>query len=317
MGCRADPSACVYRPKVRRTRARRSTSNHPTRGVNSVSLFSEVIEPLHSPSPGETEITNSALCREVTAAHNFPHFAGHLEISYGPASSFAFLQHVHRAISSHDETENAGRPLDEGGLDRFAMRGVFFGLPPRISLQAISVQDTIHKIIRRPSALKFLDTFKTFSLHIFPFFTSESLDELLDRAYSPTSSIPRQSHDEVVLLAILASGSLNAAETNEAERLFQHATRHAESSGDAVTLPTIQFSLLMADYQLNMGRPNAAYLLISAACCKAYALGLHRFSTQVALSEQEIQVRRATLWTIFSYDRQVITPNRQNDPYLM
>lgn len=304
-GCQKNPSACVYRLKAR-IRARHSTSNRgiPPQQANSVGSSSGVVNTLHSPTLAETDIANAALCRHVTATHQSPQHTDSLQLFYGPASSFAFLQHIHRAIWRHEILDSDGRSL-EGGLDNFMTRDVFFGIPSRISLQTIPTRDAIDEIIARPDALKLLEKFKASSLHMFPFFSPAGLNGLLDRVYGPTSNLSHPSQDMALLLVILAIGSLSTIETNEAERLLQHAKRQAEAYDDAVTMSMIQFSLLMADYHINMGRPNAAYLHISAACRKTYALGLHRLSTHATLSEQDVQERRTSLWTVYCYDRQV------------
>lgn len=86
-------------------------------------------------------------------------------------------------------------------------------------------------------------------------------------------NIPPQT--KASFLAILGIGALATPQTDFAETLFTEARREAVILDDAVTLKTIQLSLLFADYQINMGRPNSTYLHLSVACRKAFALGLH------------------------------------------
>ncbi|EWY84331.1 hypothetical protein FOYG_14083 [Fusarium oxysporum NRRL 32931] len=301
-GCQKDPAACIYRVKAR-TRTRRSIPKPSTSAerVNSVRSPIEAIESLQSPT-AEAEVANSALCYDVAAVHHSPQHTDSSGLFYGPACSFAFLQHIHRAILSNVASDMAGDSHENNGLDDFMIRNVFFGIPPRISLQTIPTRNRMDEIISSPDAVKLLDIFKNFSLHVFPFLTPAGLDGLLSKAYGSTSFTSHSSQDKALLLIILAIGTLSTANTNEAERLFQHAQRQAEVYIDAVTIPMIQFSLLVTDYQLNMGRPSAAYLQISSACRKAYALGLHRFSIPVALTDHGTQDCRATLWTVYSYD---------------
>ncbi|RSL43757.1 hypothetical protein CEP54_014960 [Fusarium duplospermum] len=218
------------------------------------------------------------------------------QLFYGSASIFAFLQHTHRAIYNRETPNSSGHPPTEESLDIFMKRSVFFGIPSKV--HDVPSRDTMQEIIPRLEAMKLLDVFKASSLFLFPFLTPATLDEILTSAYTH----PYQPQATVLLLAILAVGSLSTPQTEQAERLFQHAKRQAAAYEDTVTISMIHVSLLMAEYQISMGRPNAAYLYAGASCRKSYALGLHKPSSALSLEAEDVQTRHATLWAVYIYD---------------
>ncbi|KAI4599596.1 hypothetical protein KJ359_001693 [Pestalotiopsis sp. 9143b] len=64
----------------------------------------------------------------------------------------------------------------------------------------------------------------------------------------------------------------------------------------------IQLSLLLAEYQLSMGRPNSAYLHLGVAWRKAFALGLHTATTCALTGGNECQARLTTLCCLEFYE---------------
>ncbi|PCG98937.1 Transcription factor [Penicillium occitanis (nom. inval.)] len=231
------------------------------------------------------------------------------QLFYGPSSNFAFLQQLHRSIllrsqQSHGYSQDfheSGR-----GLDMFMQRNVFFGVPLRAEPGNTPLSDIQSQMMPKTLATAFLDNFKTSSLHILPFFNAGALDELLDCLYSTRPDPPLQPHRRVLFLMVLAIGALSSTWTELADILFSQAKQEAITSEDSVTLSAIQFSILVTDYQLNMGRPNSAYLHVGHACRKAFALGLNAASGSALLhEEEELEERRTTLWCLYFYEQWV------------
>ncbi|RBA20883.1 hypothetical protein FPRO05_08330 [Fusarium proliferatum] len=97
---------------------------------------------------------------------------------------------------------------------------------------------------------------------------------------------------------VLAIGALSTSETDTAETLLIHAKREVALFDDVATLPIVQFCLLMSDYQLNMGRPNAAYLQVCSASTRAMAMGLHA-RAEDDVGREDLQTRLTTLWATY------------------
>ncbi|KAJ5365459.1 fungal-specific transcription factor domain-containing protein [Penicillium concentricum] len=310
--CPNQPTACIYRRKAR-VRLRRSGTQTT---VNSVNCSSDPINATAGPKTAngaslspyvlEAQHSRAEVYDSVAAAHHAPQFTDSSQLFYGPSSNFAFLQQVHRAILSHGPYgKGCGSGFEEGGsgLDMFMQRNVFFGVPLRANLGAAQLGDLHDGIIPRHLATVYLDNFKIASLHILPFFTTEDLDILLHSFYSARADITLHPQRRALLLMVLAIGALSTTETQLADTLFLQAKLETTIYEDAVTLPMIQFSLLSADYQLNIGRPNSAYLHVGVACRKTFALGLHTVAgNSLTQRAEHIQERHATLWCLYFYE---------------
>ncbi|KAL7765836.1 hypothetical protein ACKLNR_003752 [Fusarium oxysporum f. sp. zingiberi] len=121
---------------------------------------------------------------------------------------------------------------------------------------------------------------------------------LLDSLYNAGADNASMSQDKARLLMILAIGALSTSETDTAETILIHAKREVVLFGDVATLPMVQFCLLMSEYHLNMGRPNAAYLQVCSACTRAMSMGLHSQVGVDAVGE-DLQLRLTTFWALY------------------
>ncbi|RJE21280.1 hypothetical protein PHISCL_06376 [Aspergillus sclerotialis] len=290
--CRAKRSPCTYRSKARTRLTSRSQGplTPVFDRVGSVGVDSDRGEPTRN------DATRPEVYHSVTASHNAPQPTDSSQLFYGPSSTFAFLQQIHRTILPN--TRNAqlrGRDVQEAGpgLDAFMQRSIFFGTPLRTEM-------TPH-YVSYPQARQFLEHFKASSHQALPFLTHSALDDLLPVLHSEASGVVGPcAQKKAVLLVVLAIGALSTPRTDLAEQLFIRAKQEAVIYEDGVTLPMIQFSILAADYQNNIGRPNSAYLHIGQASRKALAMGLHTATTSgVFHNEEELQERRRTTWCLY------------------
>ncbi|KAF5674446.1 C6 zinc finger domain-containing protein [Fusarium circinatum] len=153
-------------------------------------------------------------------------------------------------------------------------------------------------ILLKPRAIEFLQAFEKYSSHALPFINADktrmSLDSLYNARVNGTSTLP----DKALLLMILAIGALSTSETDTAETLLIHAKREVALFDDVTTLPMVQFCLLVSEYQLNMGRPNAAYLQVYSACNRAISMGLHD-KFQDDEGGEDLQTRFTTFWAMY------------------
>lgn len=123
---------------------------------------------------------------------------------------------------------------------------------------------------------------------------------MLHNLYSSEETRPSQT--KALTLAILALGALGTPDTNIAEVLFARAKYEAVLFNDTVSLQMIQFSILQAEYNCNMGRPNLIYLNLGTACRKAFALGLHREAANSMARSEDTERFRITLWCLYYFE---------------
>lgn len=261
----------------------------------------------------ETEAAHSQALHSVTASHgNDFESTENSRLFYGPSSQFAFLQQVYRGIlSSHDSRSNGGqqgdREVQEGGpgLDLFLQRTFFFGTPSRVdaSLSHRAPLSIPLSDVCLSQATAFMGHFKAWSAHPLPLFSNSELDRMLHNLYSEGAQISAPSQTRALTLAVLAIGALSTPHTNLAEMLFARAKQEAAYFDDTVSLPMIQFSLLLAEYQTNMGRPSSTYLKLGTACRKAFALGLHKEAANSLARSEDLQRCRTILWCLYSQER--------------
>lgn len=249
----------------------------------------------------------SNVYQSVAAAHE--QGSGNYENSrlfYGPASQFAFLQQVHRGlISSAGSQGQQDREVQEGGpgLDLFLQRSFFFGTASRVDISSIlRPASTIFPEVPLPQARIFLEKFKAWTARHLPLFTDDELDKMFENLYSTDEAPSRPSQTKALALAVLANGALATPHTDTAEMLLTKAKYEATLFNETVSLQMIQFSMLLADYQLGMGRPNLVYLCVGTACRKAFAMGLHRESANSLTRSEDVQKYRKTLWSLYSME---------------
>lgn len=320
--CQPAGTECLYRIKARARPSRASTRVGRGPSVPEPACSPAPTEPLVEESPGDSPLARPGCSTLglssaedpspqvydcVAAHHHAPRSTDSSQLYYGPSSNFAFLQQVRRSIlSCGAETEAGNRPglqADEAGLDMFMQRNIFFGVPLRISPMApppVVPYSDVLVLVPLELARGFLGNFKGTSLLLYPFLDAMRLDAMLEKTYTHESRTSPQPGRRILLFLCLAIGALGSVQTDLAERLFLEAKRDAVLYEDTVSLFTIQLSLLMADYQSNMGRPNSAYLHMGQACRKGLALGLN-----IATEARETQERSVTLWCLYFHEMSV------------
>ncbi|KAF7515638.1 hypothetical protein G7054_g14480 [Neopestalotiopsis clavispora] len=252
-----------------------------------------------------TEQARAQLYQSVAATHgNEADSVESSRLFYGPSSQFAFLQQVHREILCSGTQQISGeREVAEGGpgLDLFVQRSIFFGTPQRSRANLLPSHASLLSALPVGQAVEFLAGFKAAS-SIVPLYTNQELDDMLHHFYSDGSDSPLSPQKRAITLAILAIGALTTPETDLAELLLIRAKQEAAVCDDMASLSMIQFSILTAIYQINMGRPNSAYINLGVACRKSLAMGLHKES-YISLPADILQKRRMTLWCLYFHER--------------
>ncbi|KAF4458416.1 C6 zinc finger domain-containing [Fusarium albosuccineum] len=313
-----NPSECSYRSKAR---VRHGTSFRPA--STGLARRPEVDGVPSRSSPSIPAVSAASLSSQPPSVdhqlnrRNHQHngvvatdFDGS-QVFYGQASMYSTAQQLRRMMLQpvsllSADSRQAAQDINVA-LDMFMQRYLFFGFPLRaepFAAPIICSQGGVTAIVPKLTSARFLDNFKAATLHILPFFSDKELDHLLDAVYnsaSPTSVNISFQH-RALLLIILASGALCEVETELAETLFLLSKQETWLHEDTVTLEMIQFSLLAADYQLNMGRATSGYLYIGAACRKAFAMGLTVTRIYVGSSQTQDEQRRVTLWCLYFFD---------------
>ncbi|QGI63682.1 hypothetical protein CEK26_007633 [Fusarium fujikuroi] len=271
---------CIYRLKPR-NRARKAHKSASTEISNS-----ETPEDSH---------TNGVYPGAIIASNTGGEPGIHEQLVYGPTSTFAFLQTLHNELD-HRRTHTSRNKCQS--LDAFTKRTIFFGLPSRVDPLLLPLQQRMEDILPRSTAIRFLQAFEKYSSHGLPFINIDRTRVSLDNPYNVRVNDTSTSQDKALLLMILAIGALSTSETDTAETLLIHAKREVALFDDVATLPIVQFCLLMSDYQLNMGRPNAAYLQVCSASTRALAMGLHA-RAEGDIGREDLQTRLTTLWATY------------------
>ncbi|KAF5990160.1 hypothetical protein FBULB1_207 [Fusarium bulbicola] len=248
---------CTYRLKPR-NRARKASKAVPAE----ISNF-ETPEDSHS---------NGVYPVAITASNAETESGTPGQLVYGPTSTFAYLQTLHDELIR----KRVPSPRDKGqSLDAFTKRSIFFGLPYRVDPLSLPTKQRMQDILLKSKAIGFLQAFEKYSSHPLLFINVDKTRVSLHNLYNARVNDTSMSQDKALLLMILAIGALSTSETETVETLLIHAKLEVALFDDVTTLPMVQFCLLMSDYQLNMGRPNAAYLQACSACTRAISMGLH------------------------------------------
>ncbi|KAF5571367.1 C6 zinc finger domain-containing protein [Fusarium phyllophilum] len=219
----------------------------------------------------------------------------HEQLVYGPTSTFAFLQTLHNQLIHRRKSDSRDNAQS---LDAFTKRSIFFGLPYRVDQLSLPSQQRMEHVFLKLTAIEYLDAFDEYSSHALPFIDTDKIRVSLDSLYSAEVNGPLTSQDKALLCMILAIGALSTSETDTAETLLIHAKREVVLFDDVATLSMVQFCLLMSDYQLNMGRPNAAYLQVCSAYTRSIAMGLHDRTADDSM-DNDLQVRLTTFWAMY------------------
>jgi hypothetical protein len=317
--CQQTPAQCVYRAKARHRASARQRATLDNNNNNDNDESTTPTQPLpsaaspvaHTPRDHNTP-ADPEVYRGITATHHHgPDSSECAQLFYGPSSNFAFLQQLHKSILEYGRTRKPdGHGDHEGGegLDMFVQRSIFFGTPPTFDATQSARSSPPVDTLSPARAAVFLNKFKTVSSHLFPLFTDVELDQMLYTLYPEegritSSQITTSRQERALTLAVLAIGALSTDATDLAEILYEQAKTVAHPFMEAVTLSMIQFKILLADYQVNMGRPNSAYLHLGDATRRAFAMGLNREAGRTASDETGLQKRRSTIWCLYFHER--------------
>lgn len=309
--CRRHPEQCTYRQKARirkkldRAHRTDSPATNPSTPELSIPGDAPACDDLGDMPPEVDRDTRPEVYHSITAAHHSPGATDSSQLFYGPSSSFAFLQQVHRRLLSDSSRRNQSiSEVQEGaqGLDLFLQRSMFFGTPSRIDVSTVQLFDSKKPSVPYAQARMFLDLFIEASHYRHPFLTTAEMNKLLQDLYSSSQEPSMSPQLKAIALAILAIGALCTTHTTLAEVLITQAKRETSVYDDVVTLHMIQFGLLISDYQIHLGRPTSTYLHLGQACRKAFALGLHKETPCTAVTEEELQRHRMTLWSLYFHE---------------
>lgn len=308
--CQQTPANCVYRAKARHRMSARqkaaldnNDTNTPTTPLLSTTPPAATSTPRDNNTPADPEVY-----RGITATHyhHGPDSGECAQLFYGPSSNFAFLQQLHKGILDYGRIRQPdGHGDHEGGagLDMFVQRSIFFGTATTLDTVQSARSFPPTEIVSAARAALFLEKFKAVSSHLFPLFTETELDQMFRDLYPEDGQITSSQQEMALTLAALAIGALSTDFTDLAEILYEQAKTIAHAFTDAVTLSMIQFKILLADYQVNMGRPNSAYLHLGDATRRAFAMGLNREAGRTASDEIGLQKRRCAIWCLYFHER--------------
>lgn len=304
--CQQHPAHCLYRAKARdrtsaKQRAASRINDEQNATTDALSLDSGTPLPLRD-HPADPEVY-----RGITATHTQGHNAGECaQLFYGPSSNFAFLQQLHKGVLHHEHKrlpEGSDDHEGSAGLDMFVQRSIFFGTPSTLGTGQPARSCPPKEIVSAAQATMFLEEFIAANYDLVPMLTEIELNRMLHDLYRHEGPPAPRSQETGLILAALASGALSADATDLAEKLYEQAKVIVAAFDEAVTLTMIHISILLSDYQVNMGRPNSAYLHLGNATRRAFAMGLNREGSRTRHDETELQKRRSTMWCLYFHER--------------
>lgn len=258
-----------------------------------------------SPHPGVGQTRDEDIYHSVSASQDTAR-SGNVQLYYGAASNFAFLQHLHRSLLP-DHGSEAATPgeVQEGGagLDMFYQRPIFFGTTSA-SVNPSKSQDSAMRWTTLPLALcqTFLDRFIETAHHEASFIQEEEVRSWARILFDTRQRQGLSSYRISITLAVLANGALATEHMDWAELLYTACKMEAAVCDEVVNLHSVQVSMLLSTYQFSMGRPNQSYLHLGTACRRAFAMGLHRdiYSDDDSEETQKtVQERRTTMWLLY------------------
>ncbi|OJZ80601.1 hypothetical protein ASPFODRAFT_401852 [Aspergillus luchuensis CBS 106.47] len=239
-----------------------------------------------------------------------------LQLFYGPSSNFFLLQKIHRLLSADmPAVQPASGGQAESSLDHFRYRSLFFGydrtLPAPMAMPSPLSHDdrvfvaraALRSMLDYATAMRFVDRFIEIEIPFLYFVDRHALQQIVRTIYErPTVAIIQQ--DYLKAIACLAFGATMTEHADWAEILFTQLQEFGLEVENAVSLKIVQIIFIMAQYQMQLGRHNSAYLLTGNALRKAIAAGLHREMPQEDpdLTPMVVQERRLTFWSLCVFE---------------
>ncbi|KAJ8131716.1 hypothetical protein O1611_g1911 [Lasiodiplodia mahajangana] len=206
-----------------------------------------------------------------------------------------------RRLSNNNEAVQEGGP----GLRLFKQQAIFFGTPTRLDSRFApqsTTQPALFEWLPLNEAEQLLERFTSTNHFQHPFFSQSEMTDLLHSVYSSEANEPVAPQAKAVVFATLANGALNKSQTDLAESLFHRARQEAALYDEEASLTMIHFSLLLATYQDNMGRPHSSYLHTGAASRKLFAMGLNSYGPEGNTRPDMTQKRRIIIWSVYYHE---------------
>jgi len=250
-----------------------------------------------------------------------------MNLHYGPSSTFVFLQQLHRFLfgdQAPKQTAISGRSTNytAEAISEFGYSPIFFGKDTD-SPMTTSVQQQQHQhqqqqeipagfapeMLSFDLAATFLEMYLSTVHHVFLFCEPTTLRKLFYNLYSAPANSPNNLRDSTMVMATLAIGAVLTSHPIWADSLYRRVASRLNGWGDAVSLRSVQISMLLSEYHQGQGRPNSAMLAIGRGVQQAFAVGLHRDmpshdSKDITEADRcRLRERQATFWSLYAHDR--------------
>ncbi|KFY18878.1 hypothetical protein V493_08283 [Pseudogymnoascus sp. VKM F-4281 (FW-2241)] len=234
-----------------------------------------------------------------------------MNLHYGPSSTFVFLQQLHRFLlgsgAPRQSTINSrSTNYTSESISEFGYSGIFFGNESDTNGSPAGLSPELPSF---DLAATFLETYLATVHYVVLMGSQGTIRKLFYNLYSAPSS-NQNSRDSTLIMVVLAIGAFLSNHPNWADSLYRRVTSRLDSWGDAVSLRSVQISMLLSEYHHSQGRPNSAMLAIGRAVHKAFAVGLHRdmpsqVGTKDSTESDRSRERQATFWSLYAHDRNV------------
>ncbi|KAJ0413410.1 hypothetical protein BJY00DRAFT_322040 [Aspergillus carlsbadensis] len=234
-----------------------------------------------------------------------------LQLFYGPSSNFSLLLQIHHHTNTLTESSATTSSQATEALLRFQYDKLFFGKHSGLTeplaspasshsqswnqgMLDYSIWDcnSVPALLPPHLPFEFLDRVLAVDYPFLPFLDGSHLRRITQLMLE-ASQHDLSLQDHAIVIAMLALGATFTEHCQWAEILFSRARGISE--------------LLNEAFQLQVGRPNSAYLLAGTAHRKAIAVGLHKeLPSQIrSLSPFQVEQRRLTFWALDTFESMI------------
>lgn len=220
---------------------------------------------------------------------------GKTELFYGASSPFSVLQHLDAHLPMQgvpaiypDRTEVDVQDGDKSIRSYNYQNIVFDHLSDPI------VQSSAFDSTSYASAQIALRNFLVTACPRLPFLDVGNLCANFEKLYNAVERSALLTADRALVVAALGLGAFPLTSLSHRQLFLAQARAEAVNIMYDINTKTVQATLMLAQFEFELGSPNICYLHLGGAIRKAFAAGLHRHSTEEA---------KQTFLALYCYER--------------
>lgn len=246
--CRERNIPCSYRT-INRIRKRKSVEERLRSQGDSGSTASPGLNTDADPSLRSiSETLQSEVVHPIISAAQTGLPLEASQLYYGACSHFSALQQIHRALTT--ETDQPGVSVEDGddwqeGLDIYGHCELFFGSSRRSDPSRPPYLDSKLAFLPCELAQHFLRCYLRGVHQLFPFWSTEDLESMLDCLYGKDPKAELHQTNRLIILISLAIGATSTEHSHWAEALYERSKSESDLRSDIVNISTVRIQLLL------------------------------------------------------------------------